>query len=195
MTITEFLQTGVPFLKGIPPEQAAFLAKKIQQEPYKKGQTIIFAGTSVEGLNIVGQGKVSVMIRPGKGKPFEEVAQLGPGDVFGETSIVEFKMAGAQIKSAEDNTLVFVVPQIAFREMLDQNPSFKERTLKLIEERQAARHSGDKREDALKHDDESGSDGGESANAAASAKEQAPPPAEQPSQAADPRAGQQDQQQ
>lgn len=154
MTITEFLQTSVPFLEGIPPELAAVLAKKIAQESYKKGQTIIFAGTSVEGLSIVGQGKVSVMIRPGKGKPFEEVAALGPGEVFGETSIVEFKMAGAQIKCAEDDTLIFVIPQTAFREILDQNPDFKGRILKLIEDRQSQRHGGEKRQDALAHEEE-----------------------------------------
>ena len=154
MTITEFLQTAVPFLEGIPPELTVILAKKIVQESFKKGQTVIFAGTSVEGLHIVAQGKVSVMIRPGKGKPFEEVAALGPGEVFGETSIVEFKMPGAQIKCSEDETVVFIIPQNAFREILDQNPDFKERTLKLIENRQSQRHGGEKRPDALAHEEE-----------------------------------------
>ncbi|PCI32584.1 MAG: hypothetical protein COB53_12475, partial [Elusimicrobia bacterium] len=142
MTITEFLETKVPFLEGIPNEQAAFLAKKAEQQPFKKDSTIIFMGTSVEGLHIIAQGKVAVSVRPKKGKPLEKVAELGPGEVFGETSIIEFKMAGAQIKSAADNTLVFVIPQNAFREMLDQNPDFKKRTLSLIEERQKGRHGG-----------------------------------------------------
>lgn len=155
MTIIEFLKTKVPFLDGIPVEQAVFLAGKVQQEPYSNGATIIFAGTSVEGLSIVAQGKVAVLVRPGKGKPFEKVAELGPGEVFGETSIVEFKMAGAQIKSAADDTLIFVVPQAAFRETLDQNPDFKERTLKLIEARQAERHGGEKRKDALAREEDS----------------------------------------
>ncbi len=153
MTITEFLQTKVPFLEGIPAEQAAFLATKAQQEPYKAGATIIFAGTSVEGLNIIAQGKVSVMVRPKKGKPFEKVAELSVGEVFGETSIIEFKMAGAQIKSASNDTLIFVIPQMAFRECLDQNPDFKARTLKLIEDRQAERHGDEKRTDAEARED------------------------------------------
>ncbi len=175
MTITDFLQTKVPFLEGIPEEQAAFLATKAEQEPYKKGSTIIFVGTSVEGLHIVAQGKVSVMIRPKKGQPFEKVADLGPGDVFGETSIIEFKMAGAQIKSASDDTLVFVIPQSAFRECLDQNPEFKARTLKIIEDRQSARHGKDnKRSDAQKREDD------EKAAAEAPAKEE--PAAQQPAE-------------
>jgi len=185
MTITEFLQTKVPFLEGIPAEQASFLAKKALQEPFKKGATIIFAGTSVEGLNIIAQGKVAVMIRPKKGKPFEMVAELSTGEVFGETSIIEFKMAGAQIKSAADDTLVFVIPQAAFREMLDQNPDFKARTLKLIEDRQAARHGDDKRNDAQSRDDSEQEPSAEQPAAEQPPAEQPAaeqPPAEQPSE-------------
>lgn len=134
MTVTEFLQTQVSFLAGLTEDQALYLAKSVEQHPYRSGQTIIFKGVSVEGLHVVAQGKVSVHVKPEK-KDWMKVAELGPGDVFGETSIVEFAMAGATIKSMSDDTLIFVVPQATFRKLLLTDPELEKRTVALIEAR------------------------------------------------------------
>lgn len=135
MTVTEFLKTKVPFLAGLNEDQAKAMAVKAEQKPFKKGQTVLFKGVSVEGLHVVASGKVSVHIKPEKSKDWMKVAELGPGDVFGETSIVEFAMAGATIKSEDDSTLLFVIPQDLFTELMDQDAAFKERVLALIESR------------------------------------------------------------
>ncbi|MDE2290481.1 MAG: cyclic nucleotide-binding domain-containing protein [Elusimicrobia bacterium] len=135
MTVTEFLHAHVPFLKGLTPEQAHSLAAKAEQRRYKKGQTILFKGVSVEGLHVVAAGKVSVHAQPAKGKDWVQVAELGPGDVFGETSIVEFAMAGATVKGADDATLVFVIPQDLFTDLLEKDAAFAERTRALIDAR------------------------------------------------------------
>ena len=137
MTITEFLRDSVPFLKGLTQEQAAQLAQAVEQKHYAQGQTVIFKGTTVDGLHVVAVGKVSVYVRPEKNKDWVRVAELGPGDVFGERSIVEFCTAGATIKGAAEETLIFVLPQNAFRDLLDNDPDLKTRTLALIEARTA----------------------------------------------------------
>lgn len=134
MTVTEFLLTQVPFLAGLTEDQALYLAKSVEQKPCRNGQTIIFKGVSVEGLHIVAQGKVSVHVKPEK-KDWVKVAELGPGEVFGETSIVEFAMAGATIKSMADDTLIFVIPQETFRKLLLTDPDLEKRTMSLIDER------------------------------------------------------------
>ncbi|MFA5138533.1 MAG: cyclic nucleotide-binding domain-containing protein [Elusimicrobiota bacterium] len=134
MTVTEFLRTQVPFLAGLTEDQALYLAKSSEQKPYRSGQTIIFKGVSVEGLHIVAQGKVSVHVKPEK-KDWIKVAELGPGEVFGETSIMEFAMAGATIKSMKDDTLIFVIPQATFRKLLATDPDLEKRTVALIEQR------------------------------------------------------------
>jgi len=135
MTVTEFLKTLVPFLSGLSEEQAHALAVAAQQISFTKGQTVLFKGVTVDGLHIVASGKVSVYVRPEKSKPPVMVAQLGPGEIFGETSILEMGTAGATIKAAEDDTLIFLIPQDAFRGILDQNAEFRERALALIEAR------------------------------------------------------------
>lgn len=134
MTVTEFLKDHVPFLSGLTQEQAHALAVAAQQRRYAKGKTVLFQGESVDGLHVIAEGKVSVHARPDKGKEPVRVAEMGPGDVFGETSIVEFTLASATIKSEED-TLIFVLPEEAFRQVLEAHPELKERTTALIEER------------------------------------------------------------
>ena len=134
MTVTEFLRTQVPFLTGLTEDQALYLAKSVEQHPYRSGQTIIFKGVSVEGLHVIAQGKVSVHVKPEK-RDWIKVAELAAGEVFGETSIMEFAMAGATIKSMTDDTLIFVVPQETFRKMLATDPDLEKRTVALIEQR------------------------------------------------------------
>ena len=92
MTVTEFLKQSVPFLAGLTEDQAHFLAKSAEQLVYRKGQTVIFRGVTVDGLHVVANGKVTVHAKVGK--EFQQVAELGPGDVFGETSIIEMTVAG-----------------------------------------------------------------------------------------------------
>ena len=132
MTITEFLKTQVSFLSGITQEQAVSLASQAQQLSFNKGQTVVFVGTTVEGLHVMAMGKVGVFVRPRKGAAVEQVAELGPGDVFGETSIIEMGTAGATIKASDDVTLIFMLPQEAFRQLLAENAEFKARAEALI---------------------------------------------------------------
>lgn len=138
MTVTEFLRTQVPFLAGLNEDQAHALASATQQVKFNKGQTVLFKGVTVDGLHVVAVGKVSVHVKLGKSGPPTVVAALGPGEVFGETSIMEMSTAGATIKADEDDTLIFVIPQDAFRCILTENAEFHARAHALI----AARKQG-----------------------------------------------------
>ena len=135
MTVTEFLQKHVPFLAGVTDAQAKAMATKAEQKRFKKGQTVLFKGVSVEGLHVMAMGKVSVHVKAEKAKEWVKVAELGAGDVFGEMSIVEFAMAGATIKCESDDTLIFVIPQDLFTEMMEADAAFKARVTALIDAR------------------------------------------------------------
>ena len=137
MTVTEFLSKHVPFLSGLTEDQSRALAAAATQLSCKKGQTILFRGITVDGLHVVAVGKVGIWVKPDKTRPLVQVAALGPGEVFGETSIIEMSTAGATVKAEEDGTLIFVLPQDAFRCILDQNPDFRARAQALIAARKA----------------------------------------------------------
>ena len=135
MSVAEFLSAQVPFLQGLTEEQAGALAVEAEQRSFAAGGTVLFRGTTVDGLYVVAAGRVSVWVKPEKSRTLVQAAELGPGEVFGETSIVEMSTAGATVKAAENDTQVFVIPQEAFREALAQNPDFSARAAALIAER------------------------------------------------------------
>jgi CRP-like cAMP-binding protein len=130
MTVTDFLKAHVPFLAGVTDADAAAMAQVCEQVTFKAGQTILMQGVTVDSVHVIAQGSAKVLVRvPGK-NPLE-VAKLGPGQVFGETSIVEFGVAGATIK-AVDECLVFIIPQGAFLTIMEGNPTLKAAVLSQI---------------------------------------------------------------
>lgn len=143
MSVTEFLQTKVPFLGELKEEHIALLASQVEQLKFKNGQTVLFKGTSVDGLHIVVQGKVTVHAKMDK-KGWAQVAELGEGEIFGETSIIEYKMAGATIKAGADDTLIYMIPQAPFLELLRQDEALKSKMVEIIRSRQAERHKDEK---------------------------------------------------
>lgn len=136
MTVTEFLKDHVPFLAGLSQDEARALAGTAEQITYRPNQTILLQGETVDSLHVVATGKVAVTIRP-RGKQAVRVAELGPGKVFGEASILEQGVASASVKALEE-TLLFVVPQETFRNVLASNPCVKESILARIASRRPA---------------------------------------------------------
>ena len=130
MDALTFLRERVALFAGISEELLAALAEASALNPYNKGQTILFKGGTVDGLHVVAKGKVALSSKP-PNKPLIEIAELGPGEVFGETSIIEMGTSRATVKAIEDGTLVLMIPQEAFRVLLKSSPEFVTRLLAL----------------------------------------------------------------
>jgi len=136
MEIKELLKDHVPFLSGLTEEEMETLASNAKKVSFKAGQTILMQGETVDDLHLVSEGKVAVLVRQQPHHPPVQVAELGPGKVFGETSIVEEGVAGATIKATEP-TVLFTISEHAFREILDRNPELKERVVAHIQFRKS----------------------------------------------------------
>lgn len=141
-TVTEFLSKNVPVLSDLPAAVSESLAKIAQQQIYKSGQTVVFSGTTVEGLHIVASGRVSVEKKPGKGdahgRKVVTVAELGPGETFGEMSILYENTANATVKVLENDTLIFSIPEAIFRTLMQNFPHVEDNTWRVIFERKLA---------------------------------------------------------
>ncbi len=129
-----FLRDHVSLFQGVTDANLEALAASSTLSSHAKGSTILFKGATVDGLHVVVSGKVGVYVKP-LNKPAVQVAELGAGEVFGETSIVEMGTAGATIKSADDGTMVLMIPQEAFRHVLQQDEAFAVRVNVLIASR------------------------------------------------------------
>ncbi len=129
-----FLKEYTPLFAGVADKHLENLAAASTLQAFKNGQTVLFQGITVDALHVLCMGKLSVQVKvPNKG--LTTVAELDPGDVFGETSIFEMGTAGATIKASADDTYILVIHQDAFRLLLAENPAFVERVEALIASR------------------------------------------------------------
>jgi CRP-like cAMP-binding protein len=85
----------------------------------------------VDSLHVVASGKVAVSRKEKGSKTVVLLAELGPGKVFGETSILEMGTAGATVRAAEES-LLFIIPQAAFLKAMADNSDLKARLLAKI---------------------------------------------------------------
>lgn len=137
MDAQTFLRDHVALFAGVSEENLAALASVASLNSYVANQTVFFRGETVDGLHIVCAGAVGVHAKQ-LGKGLVRLAELGPGEVFGETSIVERGTAGATVKACAEGATVLVIPQEAFRGVLQQDEVFAVRVNTLIRSRKSA---------------------------------------------------------
>lgn len=137
MDALTFLATRVALLAGIDEEQLSPLASAATLLSFGAGQTILFRGSTVDGLHVVCGGTVTVHAKQ-PGKSLSQLAELGEGEVFGEMSIVEQGTAGAAVKAGADGAMVLMIPQEAFRRLLQLDEAFAVRVNTLITARKVS---------------------------------------------------------
>ncbi|HVE75432.1 MAG TPA: cyclic nucleotide-binding domain-containing protein [Actinomycetota bacterium] len=84
---------------------------------WKSGSTVFTAGSSADALYVVLSGECSIR----DGDDGEEVAHPGPGDSFGEMSIL-LNTKHTRSAFADTDCELLVLPKEAFTELLGQNP-------------------------------------------------------------------------
>ena len=136
MDAMTFLRENAPLFAGLSDEDLAHLAEQSRLLAFKAGQTVVLKGTTVDGLHVLVSGAAEVCAKvPNKG--VVRVATLAPGDCCGETSIVEMGVANATVKALEDSTRVLLIPQEAFRRVLQRDEAFAVRVNTLIRDRRS----------------------------------------------------------
>lgn len=137
MDALTFLRGRVPLFAGVSEENLTLLARASELLSFGAGQTILFKGATVDGLHVVVSGGAGVHMRASN-KTLIRVAELGPGEVFGEMSIVEMGTAGATVKASASGAVVLMIPQESFRRVLQQDEAFAVRVNVLIVSRRTA---------------------------------------------------------
>ena len=133
---------AVGFLDLLPSESLHQLAEDIQERLYATGERIIREGDKGDELFIIRRGRVRVEVG---GRRRKEVARLGPGQFFGEMSL----MTGAERRasvSAVDEVLVLVIDRDALRPVLAANPELAEVISDSLAERQRELETADARD-------------------------------------------------
>ena len=134
MDALTFLSAHVALFEGVSTEALTELAVNSTLRQLAPGQVVLRAGMSVDALYIVATGKVEAHAKVA-GKGFMLVGTLGPGEVFGEASILEKTLAGATVKAGEAGAVVLLIPEAPFDGLIAANEAFAARVRALVQSR------------------------------------------------------------
>jgi len=93
----------VPLFAGLDRKELELLVKLAKEQRYEPGATIVKTGAGGHGLYIIKEGNVSV-VRDGK-----KVASMGPGQFFGEISVLDGGPRTADVKADTETVCLTLV--------------------------------------------------------------------------------------
>ncbi len=116
---------AVPLFSGISRRQRSRLLDKSSLVEHRAGQEIAREGAGALALHVVLEGTATVTLHG------REVRTLGPGEYFGEISMIDGKARSATVTAAEP-LRTLVVPHLAFHQLLRDDPEVGLRVLGLL---------------------------------------------------------------
>ena len=125
----------VDFLEGIPEEALVTLAKMSETRLYDAEEAIIRQGDEDEEFFIVQRGRVGIEVDKQRHGVLR-VAQLGPGQFFGEMSLMTGERRRATVRAVDECQLL-VVGKLAFNRVFDDRPELVARISDVLSKREA----------------------------------------------------------
>jgi CRP-like cAMP-binding protein len=117
-----------PFFAGLSRNELRELAKVTEDMEVEESKTLTREGAAGSEFFVIVDGEVSVT------KDGSEIRTLGPGDFFGEISLLEDRPRTATV-TAKTRLRFFVLTRQAFRGLLDRQPELEEKVTRALEER------------------------------------------------------------
>ncbi len=123
-------------LGDLPPEEIDKLARTVPIRTFGPGEVIFETGDSPDGLYIICSGRVRIFLRLENHRE-RELSVWGPGDYFGEVSLMSGNPRTASAQSLEQTTLI-MLDRKNFDRITSDHPDFSKRfvreVLKLLAE-------------------------------------------------------------
>ena len=118
----------IPVFSGLTENEIYDLFKLAFVKHYKAGATLFVEGMKGEILYVVLQGKVDICKKTNKDELV--IASMGPGEFFGELSLIDSAPRSATARVVEDSEMVAITRKV-FDDMLNADPKI---TAKLLVE-------------------------------------------------------------
>jgi len=109
----------VPFFAVLPPPELDRVASALRIKRFARGAVIVSQGDDTDTMYVIVSGRTKVCISDDEGKEVI-VSLLGPGDFFGEMSLVDDHPRSASIEALEASELV-VIGKEEFKASLARN--------------------------------------------------------------------------
>jgi CRP-like cAMP-binding protein len=98
-------------------EETARLARIMHIERFSKGKVVVEQDSLGDALYIVREGKVAIYRQDSAGDR-ELLNHLGPGELFGEMSLVDDLLVSADVEVASESAELVVIPRGEFTQLL-----------------------------------------------------------------------------
>ncbi|MFO7975706.1 MAG: cyclic nucleotide-binding domain-containing protein [Candidatus Hydrogenedentota bacterium] len=131
MHIESYLSRNELFM-GLGLESIERIAKEFRNIVVRAGDTIITEGSRGDTYYLIATGEASVLKGSGIGQ--RELQRLGPGDGFGEMSLVADEPRSATVKAVSDVEL-FSLDREHFLVLMEEEERFAQRILRLLSQR------------------------------------------------------------
>lgn len=118
----------VPIFANCTPEEIAAIASVAQESHFEPGQIIVTQGTPGQAFYLVLSGRVEIL-RDGT-----SLGAFGPGDFFGEMSLLDQAPRSATIR-AIDPTQCLMMSSWDFKALLERHPSIAVKLLEVLSRR------------------------------------------------------------
>jgi small-conductance mechanosensitive channel/CRP-like cAMP-binding protein len=122
---------------ALPPQTLRQLAERSVERVYAAGEPVLRQGAAGDSMFVIADGRVEVRVGPEAGQS-AWLAELGPGDYFGEMSLMTGAPRSATVVALVETRLVQVGKE-AFRGILAAEPGLVEPLAAALRERLAAR--------------------------------------------------------
>ena len=109
----------ISILGGLDDAQLYAVFRLLETEHYRKGEFIFRQGDAPSHIRIVRSGRIH-MIENVNGTPLE-LFEFGPGDCFGETSVIAIQQHTAHALAIEDTELM-VIPRDKLFALYNEDP-------------------------------------------------------------------------
>lgn len=127
MAHEEFL-SRVPIFANCTPEEVAAVSSVAQESGFQTGQIIVTQGTPGQAFYLILTGRVEI-VRDG-----QSLGAFGPGDFFGEMSLLDHAPRSATIKALEPTTCL-MLSSWDFKALLEKHPSIAIKLLEVLSRR------------------------------------------------------------
>ncbi len=148
--IGNLLQTS-PLFKQFDEATRYLLLDQFQRRGFQRGDKLIQQGQHGEGLFVIATGDVEVTIEKDGGERVT-VANLGPGEVVGEISLLHQQPTTATV-TARDRAGALFLPRAAFQKVLEDNASVREYLEGLSADRIKASQAAQEADEVIDADD------------------------------------------
>ena len=113
---------SVPLFEGLSKKELDLIYREAKQSEFEAGHDIVEQGATGVGFHLILEGKADVLVGGRKR------ATLGPGDYFGEMSLLDGGPRSATVKTATD-VRTLALTSWAFLPLLDKMPSIARKML------------------------------------------------------------------